>query len=497
MSVFSYTSRDFDTIRSDMLARASAVMPEWTERDPSDFGMLLVDLWAHAADVMHYYIDRAAGESQLSSATQRESVLAVANLLDYTPRNRSSAISVISFTNVSSATVTVPQYSELIARYNSKTYKCYTPAAVSVPANSTVTGAVIEGTRHSGDTLATSGTSTGAVGQRYSIRTTNVNPSSVQVYVYEDGDTGTPVEYRRVLRIIDAPTGDRVFSTYSSADGTTQVVFGNFLNGFVPPAGSKITTSYVESSGADGNLPANCITSFSGVTPTGITIASSTSFVGGYDDESIESLKLSIPIAAGTNNRAVTRSDFIALATQVPGVAKAALSFTPGLAASAGLVGTNSSVTIYPQVYRSDYLTTASASQVVDSATQALVVSTLQPLALLGVTVLSAASISWTGIDVTVELHVQDRFIQLDVKNAVSSALDELFAFDNVFFGQRLHLGQVYRIINGVSGVDYAIITKFDITGSGASSVQTSILIDPLKLPKKGAYVITPTGGTT
>ena len=58
MANFDYTTRDFDTIRADMLARASAIMPEWTDRDPADFGMLMVDLWAHDADVMHYYIDR-------------------------------------------------------------------------------------------------------------------------------------------------------------------------------------------------------------------------------------------------------------------------------------------------------------------------------------------------------------------------------------------------------------------------------------------------------
>ena len=265
MAAFNYTSRDFDTIRADMLARATEVMPEWTERDPSDFGMLLVDLWAHAADIMLYYIDRAAGETSITTATQRESLLAIANLMDYTPRGRSSAVSTLTLTNSTAASISVPQYTPLIAQYNSKSYQCYTTSNVTINAGNNAAVTVSEGTRHVEEVLASS--SDGTVGQRYSLTTTNVDPYSIYVYVLEDGLTAT--QYRRVTRIIDAPTGDRVFAIYSAADGSTQVIFGTYLNGFVPPTGAKIKATYTESSGADGNIPANCITAFSGTTPTG------------------------------------------------------------------------------------------------------------------------------------------------------------------------------------------------------------------------------------
>lgn len=488
MAAFSYTSRDFSTIRADMLARAEVVMPEWVERDPSDFGMLLVDLWAHAADIMHYYIDRAAGEANLSTATQRESIIALANLLDYTPRGRTSAFSTVTFANSSSVTVVIPQYSTLISRYNNKSYQSYTMTAGSVPANSTLNIVVSEGTRYVDEIITSSGT--GGPGQRYSLSASNVDPYSTTVYVLEDGLT--PTQYRRVNRLADAPTGDRVYSVYSASDGSTQITFGTYLNGFSPPAGSVVKASYVESAGYDGNIPANCVVSFSGTTPNNISIVSSTSFTSGTDAESIDSLKRSIPSASGTNNRAVTRADFIALATQVPGVAKASLTFT------AGGVGSNASVTIYPQIYRSDYLTSTSSSEVVSSATSTAVINTLQPLALLGVTVLCAPTISWTYIDIGMELHVQDRFVQADVVTAVSTALDALFDFDNVFFGQRFHLGQVYRIINAVEGVDYVSINKFNtsaLSGATPMAPNANFVVDALSLPKKSPYAITAIGG--
>jgi uncharacterized phage protein gp47/JayE len=77
----------------------------------------------------------------------------------------------------------------------------------------------------------------------------------------------------------------------------------------------------------------------------------------------------------------------------------------------------------------------------------------------------------------------------------VEAAIDELFAFDNVFFGQRLTLGQLYRIVLNVPGVDYCTVSVFDLeSGSG---LQDSILVNELRLPKKGTITLTMTGGIT
>lgn len=455
--------------------------------------MVLLDLWAHEADVLHYYIDRAAGESFLSTATQRESVLATANLLDYTPRTRTSATATVLLQNTGAAYVNIPASTAFTARSDSKSFQAYSTSGACIPPLTSVSIPLAEGTQYTEEILTTS--SNGTTGQRYTLSRSGVVTSSVIVYVYENGVT--PTTYHFVSRITAATTGERAYATYVTADGTLQVIFGSALNGFSPPVGSKVTCTYVVSSGATGNLPGNSIVGFSTSAPTGISITSSTSFTGGVDDESIDSMKLSIPVAVSAQNRAVTSTDFVALALQVPGVAKAAISFVPGLAqsASGGSVGTNASVTILPQIARSDYLTTTDTSQVVSSALQAQVVGTIQPLALLGVTVLSATTISWQGIDIQANVFVTDRFVQSWVQAAVITALNQLFDFDSVFFGQRLHIGQVYQLILSVPGVDYCQVTRFDL--AGATGVQSSILINSLKLPKKGTFTLTMSGGTT
>ncbi len=488
MAAFDYSSRDYETIKRDLLARADRVFPEWTDRDPSDFGMMFLDLWAYTGDVLHYYIDRAAAESFLATATQRESVLALANLMDYVPRGRSSATGSATFENSSAVAVNIAPYTEFLARYDDKTYQLYTTDGALIPASSSAPVVLNEGTLIR-DEVLTSGSS-GTTGQRYTLRDIGVAVKSLLVTVFEDGVT--PTVYQRVSRLSAAATGDRVFATDVTADGFMDIIFGTSLNGFVPPPGSTITATYSTSSGEAGNIPASSVTGFKGVTPPGLSLTSSTAFSGGLDEESITSLKRSIPSVISAQNRAVTRNDFIALATQVEGVAKATISFTPSVAGpSAG----NASVTIYPQAERSDFLTTSDTSQTVSAAMQADTIASIQPRALLGVTVQCASTIQWTPLDLDVTVYVNDRYVSNWVKRDVATALDELFDFDNVFFGQRITLGQLYRIILNVPGVDYAVATAFDV--APGNTLQTNILINELKLPRKGEVTLTMVGGIT
>lgn len=486
MAHLDYASRDYDTIKSDLLARAQRVFPEWTDRDPSDFGMLLVDLWASMGDVIHYYIDRAAGEAFLSTAQQRESVLALANLMDYTPRGRSSAIGSVTLSNTGGASVGILPLTEFVARYDNNTYQLYTESGGFVPASSTANVVLYEGTLTVEEVLTTS--SNGQSGQRYSLQNEDVVNRSTQVFVYEDGVN--PVSYQHVSRIATAVSGDRVFSTNVTADGATEIVFGTNLNGFVPPTGSKITCTYASSSGASGNLPANSVVGFKESPPENVSVQSSTAFSGGVDEESITSLKQSIPGVISAQNRAVTRNDFVALALQVDGVAKATIEFAPS---QAGPSAGNASVTVYPQAARSDYLTTVDTFQTVSTDMRTNVVNAIQPRALLGVNVYAASQINWQPLDLETTIYVSDRYVTAWVEADVQAAIDELFTFDNVFFGQRITLGQLYRILLGVPGVDYCTIEVFDLTGG--STLQTSILIDPLKLPKKGTVTLTMVGG--
>lgn len=492
MASFDYSSRDYSTIKSDLLARASRIAPEWTDRDPSDFGMVMVDLWAQMGDVLHYYVDRAAGEAFLPTATQRESVLAFANLFDYDPASRTSATGVVTLRNSGSVDIELPKYTRFIARHDGSTYQFYSLNSTLLDANATTIVSVAEGNIVSSPSETLTNSASGADSQRYRLSNLGAVNSSIVITVYEDGVT--PTEYRRVNRISETIPGDRVFILSASPTGYTEVEFGTSSRGFVPPSNSVITATYAYSSGSKGNIPANTITTFRDTTPENVTILSSSVMSGGTDEESIRNMKATIPAAISSQNRAVTLNDYINLTLGIEGVSKAAVEYAPNPAggASAG----NASVTVYAQTDRSDdYLTSADTSQTVSSNIQSEVVSRLQTRSMLGVDVVCASTIDWYPVDVAVTVHVLDTAVAIYVKRDVEAALDNIFDFNNVSFGQTLSQGLIYQSIMGVTGVNYAIVNTFDVAGS--TGTQSTLTAGAYELPKKGTVNVTVVGGIT
>ena len=103
-----YTSRDYETIREDLLNLIPNYAPNWTNRDPSDFGVTLVELFSYMGDLLNFYIDRAASEGFLATASQRDSILRIASMLNYTPTESTPAVVELNLTNASATNKTVP-----------------------------------------------------------------------------------------------------------------------------------------------------------------------------------------------------------------------------------------------------------------------------------------------------------------------------------------------------------------------------------------------------
>ncbi|HEX2049885.1 MAG TPA: putative baseplate assembly protein [Actinomycetota bacterium] len=78
-----YLAKDYASFRRVMLDRLAVVMPGWTERNPADVGMTLVELLAYAGDHLSYHQDAVAAEAYLGTARRRVSVRRHARLVDY------------------------------------------------------------------------------------------------------------------------------------------------------------------------------------------------------------------------------------------------------------------------------------------------------------------------------------------------------------------------------------------------------------------------------
>lgn len=78
-----YLSRDFASFRRQMLDRLATISPGTASGHPADFGTVLVEALAQAADELSMFQDAVATEAYLATARLRTSVRRHARLLDY------------------------------------------------------------------------------------------------------------------------------------------------------------------------------------------------------------------------------------------------------------------------------------------------------------------------------------------------------------------------------------------------------------------------------
>jgi hypothetical protein len=92
-----YLAKDYESFRGLMLDRLATTLPGWTERNPADLMVVLVELLAYAADRLSYFQDAVATEAYLGTARRRVSVRRHARLLDYHMHEGCSARTFLKF----------------------------------------------------------------------------------------------------------------------------------------------------------------------------------------------------------------------------------------------------------------------------------------------------------------------------------------------------------------------------------------------------------------
>jgi hypothetical protein len=92
-----YLVKDYASFRQALLEFIPTRMPEWTERNEADLGMMLLELFAYTADTLSYMQDRVANEAFLETAGQRRSVAGHLALIGYEMDQGASAYTWLQF----------------------------------------------------------------------------------------------------------------------------------------------------------------------------------------------------------------------------------------------------------------------------------------------------------------------------------------------------------------------------------------------------------------
>lgn len=435
---------------------------EWTDFNPSDFGIVLLELMAYMGDVMHFYIDRMAGESFLPTALTRKSVVNLLKLIDYELRGPVAASADVAFTLAEplSADLTIPALTllkTLCDRAGSQQDEFCNSIYFETGAQLVIPAGALEGTVGAVQGKTSSnvviGTSDGLANQRFEVPELPVIQGSLSVFVDEGAG---PEEWEIVDTMIENQSCDKVCMTFQDDELRTFIIFGDNGQGKIPDPGSEISATYRIGGGAEGNVGAHTITLIEGDilfagAPITVSVTNPDAASGGEDAQSIENAKLEGPRTLRALYRAVTLDDYEGLGEAFPGVAK--------LKAVAGhFEGTNHSSCCQVSLYvvpAGGGLPSAVLKQDLveyfdERKTACTCVEVFDPL--------------YQPVDVKGTVITFSNFNVDDVRDSVLARIDAYFDESEspyTGFDKGAYLSDIVSVIDGTDGVDHVDMTDF------------------------------------
>ena len=478
-----YTSKDWAALTASMLAYGQIVMPDWNQASEGDLGVAFVEVFAYMGDIISLYGDRISQEAYLPTATQRLSLLNIAQLLGYTVSNGVPATGTVTFVSANPGNaIVIPAGTQIATAFNTTTdspiiYE--TNAVATCPSNGgTVTVAVTQGITFS---LVPIGTTSGLPGQTLQLPMTEVIDGSVSIFVQTVAGNQ---QWNQVQALVDAGPNDMVWSSFTDASGLTNITFGDNVNGLIPSVGLTVWATFRVGAGAAGNQAAGTVGAIVNAID-GLSVNQnidgsfqSSVMAGGADPESNDHIRANAPASFQTQQRAVSPADFQSLVLAVPGVTTASV-----------VSNHSTSVTLY--VLGPSFQ--APASGLVSNILSFFTGKTLAGVTVtVGTPTLVPIDVGSSGSHMT--LQVAPGYVQTTVVTNVQTALTTLFQPPQSSFGQLITLSQIMQTIMSVPGVSWCIVplfTREDVTQATTNNIQ--LRTSEIAVP--GTYFITASGG--
>lgn len=422
----------------------------WNDFNRSQFMTLIAELIAYEGDLLTYFADKQTSENFLTTAQLRQSIIDIGKMLDYTlrsPEPSTGEITLTLDTGVFSYGTPIPAG----FRVSNGDLVFETTVETNVtPASPTVTIPVIEGETFRQTVIGQGalGQSDGKPNQEFILERKNVILSNNLASVGSDISVLVDnVAFSPVFNIVTAQSTSKVYVISTDDANRTKLRFGNGVFGAIPALGATVEATYrallnERENNSYGNVNANTVTTLVDTLPGITAVNNSIKFSGGRPAETIEEARANIPKSLKAGDRAVSNEDFETLANSIPGVAKAValkgrsdldvdLYLAPEGGGNPSQALKNSAVVFFEsrkmirtQVFPRDPI--------------------YQPVQL----------------NLRVQAAANNR--NIDIKNAIDSALLALFDFDNMAFGQGVFLKStggsdlfdINETIESVNGID-------------------------------------------
>lgn len=489
--VIDYMARDYDSLLRAMRALIPEKLPEWKDfESETDFGNVLLQLFAHMGDILSYYQDRVANESFLGTARSRRSIIHHLCLIGYRLATASpaSAMLTVSVAKNVTQTVTIRQ-GDAFATKSQKDrpgvrfeYTRPTPLVIDFNDESqyvTIGGRKVfdgipveEGRLIKDETL---GLADGGPNQRFVLAHPRLilrspglagQVNKDLVVISQTGADITEWTLRETLAFSREEQKD--FIVEIDEEDRATIVFGDGGFGAKPTKGALIKASYRVGGGSAGNVPADSIQTIVGAKDLallGAKVTNRKSATGGADSESIEHAVMHAPTVFRSLKRAVTAEDYKALALNFKGVGKVR-------AEAAGWNIVKLFVAPEGGGHVSDVLSANLLAYFEDK----------RPVT----TILEIEDVDYADIYVTAEIGVKGYYAPAEVEEQVRKAAGAVLAFGRVDFAETLYLSKFYEAIEAVEGVEFVNIKEFRRAGPTDPAVEPTgrIALKANEIPK-------------
>lgn len=315
-----YTSKDYESFRSDMIKQLGIKMPEYTDIRQSDAGIVILELLAQGLDILSYYQDIIANEFFLVTEEQRNNALKWCQILGYYPRASSPSEfkQVFVLSSVQDTDVIIPS-GTVVKTVDSVTEPSIyfeTVGDLVIPAGKLgnekengeylYTVKVVQGLSIVSEIV---GTSTGAKEQSFKLNYSPVILDSISLIIDEGNGF---IEWKRVDSFVDSTATSRDYLVSINENGEAIITFGDGIFGKIPlEYANGIRCNYRIGGGTQGNVGAEKISLLdSNIALVASTFNPYTADVEGMDKETLEEIKRNAPNAYRTKWGALTIKDF-------------------------------------------------------------------------------------------------------------------------------------------------------------------------------------------
>ena len=307
------TELDFDAIKNN-LKDYFASQSEFSDHDFDGSAIsVMLDILSYNTHYNAYYMNMLASEAFLDSAQLRDSVVAKASMLGYTPRSSRGAKANVAITVTpgdSPATITIDKNTQFTSTVNGTSYVfCTSNSHTITPSDGVYTASGVELTQGVPVTFRYTA-NTSNTEQKFLLPNANTDTDTLTVTIQESvTDTNTAV-YTLATDITTVNSTSNVYFLSEDTSGQFEVEFGDGVLGRKPITGNIVLLSALVTEGAD----VNGANTFSASGTVGgystVSVATSNAAIGGSDRETLESIKFNAPKSFETQNRAVTTDDY-------------------------------------------------------------------------------------------------------------------------------------------------------------------------------------------